>query len=424
MIRELLEANKPLPPNANQAAVQAVMVAVLGDLARHMATPYLWLATCTVAVEAGCHGGRRRVNRRLKLARMAQQCAAHLGVRDPLAHLPKGWEYRNLAFGYDAMRQAQRVTNLDPEMLILLAPRTVDDGKGGKEKTSFAELLHGIPLTLGAQKDPLATKAPTESQTTAKHAPPPAAYNTKELQNFWRLNETHKTTASKLCERDKALGEVIGHDLRQIIEFDPEYRRLRTRAIRLSEKIQKFFPHIIRANLATFGVEDMLVTGIIRDEQGDTELGRTEMLLSDLCGLRYHGLAKLLGIKENTGLSIIVEKNGRFIGRIDCDGDFNYTEAPNLRTALAWKIATDGGRGHIIEGFDLDAATQKIFTTIEANGTTKDGFFDAFFPCIKSIFVCDHTSRFGDGYCGAIMVLWRNATRELGCEHSGYSFGY
>lgn len=124
------------------------------------------------------------------------------------------------------------------------------------------------------------------------------------------------------------------------------------------------------------------------------------------------------------GGMLVYSSEGGCIGRIDSDGDFDFDEAPDLRTALGWKIATDGGRGGLEKEFDLTAAAQNILATIRSHGTSNEAFFGPYFGVLGSILVAGHTSRFGDGHCGAAIPLWRVATRELGMPHEGYSFEY
>jgi hypothetical protein len=121
-------------------------------------------------------------------------------------------------------------------------------------------------------------------------------------------------------------------------------------------------------------------------------------------------------------LYIAIEQNGRAVGNIDCDGRFHFVAAPNLRTALGWSLATDGGRERLIEFFDLDQAANALLSVIRANGVERVVFFGPYFETLAHIFVSGRTSRFGDGCNGPASTLWRVATRELGEEHFGYSF--
>ncbi len=181
---------------------------------------------------------------------------------------------------------------------------------------------------------------------------------------------------------------------------------------------------LIRVNLERFGIVDMTVTGVLNGRDG-RRLGHVEMSLSDICGLRYDGLAKNLEIEpKNVELVIKIEADGVVIGKVDSDGGFDYEAAPDFRTALGWKIATDGGQVQIIESFDLDQAARSILEIVQSKGTSKDAFFGPFFEMVKQVFVCRRTSRFGDGYCIAATMIWHVATRQLGEEHPGYPFCY
>jgi hypothetical protein len=211
---------------------------------------------------------------------------------------------------------------------------------------------------------------------------------------------------------------------------------LQAEATRLYWEADAFTSHFIRANLENMGVKDLVVVGVLhfsdnkRIEGGirfrdGNEAGRAEMLLSNLCGLRYRGLAKQFGVElKDVSLRIVVEQNGKVIGHIDSDGDFDYEAAPDLRTALGWKIATDGGRERLIESFNLEQEAASLLDTIRTCGVSEEAFFGGYFDTLKRVFVYKHTSRFGDGYCGAATTLWRVATRELGEEHAGYPFCY
>ncbi len=207
-------------------------------------------------------------------------------------------------------------------------------------------------------------------------------------------------------------------------------------ATRLYWEADTLTSHLIRANLESLGVKDVIVTGVLyysanqitsselQFRDGD-EAGRIEMLLSDLCGLRYGRVGKRLGVgPEGLSFWIRIEKDGARIGSVDSDGRFDYTAAPDFRTALGWQIATDGGRVRIVESFNLDEASILLLYAIRDAGTSREAFFGPYFKELQRVFKSGHTSRFGDGYCGAATNLWQVATRELGEEHPGYSFSY
>lgn len=123
MIRERLEAGQPIPANAKRQAVEGVMQDLLVELTHKLMKPYVWLAITTSAIEAGQWGGNRRLNRRLKLAKMIGECATFLGVEHPLAHFKKGWERTGLAYGYGIVEQLSQQTGLSPLTLTMSSRR-------------------------------------------------------------------------------------------------------------------------------------------------------------------------------------------------------------------------------------------------------------------------------------------------------------
>lgn len=236
------------------------------------------------------------------------------------------------------------------------------------------------------------------------------------LDKYFELMAAYRIASGRREAYRKGLVEAQNH---------PDYRVVDAEATRLYWEADALTPHVIRRNLRSMGVEDMAVTGSVCFYDGN-EAGRADMLLSDLCGLRYSGLAEHLGVEpSNVAVTIVVEQNGKVIGRVDSDGDFDYEAAPDLRTALGWKIASNGGRVRIVEFFNLDQAAVALLDTIRTHGVGKEAFFGSYFETLKRVFVDGHTSRFGEDTCSsAATTLWHVATRELGEEHRGYSYVY
>lgn len=204
---------------------------------------------------------------------------------------------------------------------------------------------------------------------------------------------------------------------------DPSVQPLVAEENRLYREMEAVSAEIVRANLETFGLEDFSAVGVLLAADGQAKLGQFETRVSELCSLRYSGLAEKFGIEcQKASLQIRVEKDGRRIGYVDSDGRFNYEAAPNLRTALGWKIATDGGRERSLQFFDLEKAAREILATIRENGTGEQAFFGPYFEVLKRVFVYEQTTRFGNGYCGAATIIWQAATRDLGQAHEGYAF--
>ncbi len=255
------------------------------------------------------------------------------------------------------------------------------------------------------------------------------------VTRFFELSSQSRTARDQASARRDHVSRMNGISLGDA-QDDPEYKSLDQLASRLYWEADALTPHLIRDNLARLGIQDMIVIGVLYFSNNERfpngvrfrdgrEAGRVEMLLSDLCGLRHGGLAKRFGVDPGkVSLRIAIELNGKCIGHVDSDGDFDYEAAPNLRTALGWKVATDGGRVRLIEGFDLDEASRRLSEVILRFGICKTVFLGPWMKALEKVFVYEKTSRFGDGYCGAANTLWRVATRELGQEHEGYEFYY
>ena len=152
MLREHLEAGRPIPTTAKKAAVEGVMVTLVADLERKLSQVYAWRAHCYVAVQAGIWGGKRRLKRRQKLARMIGECAQHLGVPNPIELLPVGWEKHNLFYGHYALEEMSRAANLGRWALSLRVPRTyVVEGR----KVKIHNEDEGIVAQLIAERNKL-----------------------------------------------------------------------------------------------------------------------------------------------------------------------------------------------------------------------------------------------------------------------------
>lgn len=172
----------------------------------------------------------------------------------------------------------------------------------------------------------------------------------------------------------------------------------------------------IRTNLEQFGLADLTVTA--RGCSGEKSREVFAGALSDLCGV---GSMRFRGIDEFS-LGIYVDEGPR-IGYVDSDNRFRYTQAPNLRSALGWALATDGGRVRAVAlSRPLDELCDEL--KLVMRHTSKRTYFDLYHPRLAGIFDYENGSRFGDGYCGVSPVLWSLGTRENGLEHPGYPFMY
>lgn len=91
-------------------------------LIEELGKTYRWLASCTVAVEAGRWGGERRRKRRVKLLNMISTCRTRLGL-DPLDMGDPQWASVGLYYGYgacSAYAQDHGMSPLQPTLIGLL----------------------------------------------------------------------------------------------------------------------------------------------------------------------------------------------------------------------------------------------------------------------------------------------------------------
>lgn len=114
-------------PSADLSGFKDAHVAdALGVLSRRLTEElgktYRWLASCTVAVEAGRWGGERRRKRRVKLLAMISTCRTRLGL-SPLDMGDPEWASVGLYYGYwacSAYAQDHGMNPLQPTLLGLL----------------------------------------------------------------------------------------------------------------------------------------------------------------------------------------------------------------------------------------------------------------------------------------------------------------
>lgn len=130
---------------------------------------------------------------------------------------------------------------------------------------------------------------------------------------------------------------------------------------------------------------------------------------------------------ETPILNFFITQDGKEIGRVDSDSQFHYTAAPDLRTALGWAMATDGGRGRSLK-FDLEVVTRDLVTdvikTLHPYAISQRYFFEGWHPAMNKAFKAVGGSRYSDALSFS-NLLWRILTREyLGEEHPGYGFSH
>lgn len=117
-IKRSLYAKKGVPQGAKPEHVREAMLDLTKTLMDKMGQTYRWMASCTVAVEAGRWGGERRRLSRIKLLNMINECRSFLGqeIWEP----EDGWTTHNLYYGYGAIHSYANATGKDPEAVMLV----------------------------------------------------------------------------------------------------------------------------------------------------------------------------------------------------------------------------------------------------------------------------------------------------------------
>ena len=204
------------------------------------------------------------------------------------------------------------------------------------------------------------------------------------------------TEISQGCSlKDQALIKLAGESLRLFWEADA------------------LSPHIIRANLQSFGLDDPSVFGAVIDRNNHAKAIETigPVPLSDLC---YMGLiARITAETHKTSFSdVVVMLDNKRIGYIDRYCVFYYETTPDFKTALGWIIATDGGHVRLIEDFNLDQVAQELLFEIKKN----IGIKWLLYGVLKRFFLCGKTSCFDSIHTDTVNVLWQVAQRQLAQE--------
>lgn len=95
---ECLYQKGTLPPNTSPATIKQVEDVLARRLLNKMNKSYSWYAACTVAVEAGMWGAKRRIIQRKKLLHLINVCRDARGIA-PMV-LPEDWASAGIISGY------------------------------------------------------------------------------------------------------------------------------------------------------------------------------------------------------------------------------------------------------------------------------------------------------------------------------------
>lgn len=105
-----------IPAATKPEKVRQLRTHLQTKLGEELGKEYVWLAACTVAVEAGTWGGERRRKRREKLMRMINMCNEWL--QEPIMLLTKPVDH-NLYYGYSAMHKWRKDNNTNLETAVV-----------------------------------------------------------------------------------------------------------------------------------------------------------------------------------------------------------------------------------------------------------------------------------------------------------------
>lgn len=176
-------------------------------------------------------------------------------------------------------------------------------------------------------------------------------------------------------------------------------------------------------NLFRFGeIPDLLVTARFELKvRGRTVSQRVvgPVNLSRLCGVK--DLKSEFNLPEPEGhflsSSAKVFSGDTEIGYIDFYRHFYYVAAPDLRTAVAWVVATKLGREGVLYDYDLDAEVNALVDLVTAQPFEDDDPVGAHLFRGPFTQQCLKTIRGRTCACGYRRLFWRVLTRTvLGCE--------
>ena len=112
-------AGRALPASTCPHKVGQIHNELVRRLERELNKSHVWLAACTVAVQAGHWRGDRLLKRRLKLLDMINTCRLFLDT--DVLKPETGWARKGLVYGYGAHNQWRRETGHSAEATFALS---------------------------------------------------------------------------------------------------------------------------------------------------------------------------------------------------------------------------------------------------------------------------------------------------------------
>ena len=185
----------------------------------------------------------------------------------------------------------------------------------------------------------------------------------------------------------------------------------------LEGKIQEYLPYLLMYNAEKADILDFDATALFYSKE--EHIAEWEISLMALYMVGYHDAIESKNPNPRMmNRDILIKKDGKEIGRFSNNNIFSFWDAPDLKTALGWRIFTDAGMSMIIESYNPKEASRKILDSIKEHGISRNTFEGPFSEALADIFVKGKTSRFGSKT--ARHLIWKHATKELGREHLGY----
>ena len=125
MLLERLYQGLDIPNNTKTEHVLSLHDHLVGKLKEAMEKRHIWLAACTLAVNAGMWKGRRLRRQRQKLLCMINKCRSYL--RLPYMTFHDGWESEGIYDGYGAIQAWRSRTGQSVHMAFAVAAGIEDD---------------------------------------------------------------------------------------------------------------------------------------------------------------------------------------------------------------------------------------------------------------------------------------------------------
>lgn len=140
IVRALYAGNLSVLADAKDEHVQSALDMLQARLEDEMGKTYRWLASCTVAVEAGRWGGERRRKRREKLLTLINACRVRLG-QEEFVPSDRNWSSFGLYYGYGACHSYGQDRNLDWKTVFVTG---VSDANGPAAAALATNLVQGL----------------------------------------------------------------------------------------------------------------------------------------------------------------------------------------------------------------------------------------------------------------------------------------